>query len=280
MIAAPDVPVPYRILTRDEESGDVVTIRIRPLAGAPPRFEPAQFGMVGVAGVGEVPLSISSRIDDDHTHAYTVRRSGAVTASLCAARPGDVVTVRAPLGRPWDLTAATTHHGVFVAGGIGIAPLRAAVEAWLDAAPDGATRTTLLVGANDADDLIYRHWLSDLRHAGVDVQLAVDDAGTGGAVWEGHVGYVTDLIGAGVARAGAHPVAAFVCGPDAMMIAATRALESAGVGRDAIQLTLERNMHCGNGWCGHCQLGPLLLCRDGPVVSAAVLGDLLTRSEL
>jgi len=274
---APDVPVPARVIARTEEVPDVVTLRLRPTFGLLEEFQPAQFSMIGVAGVGEVPISISSSVDDRTAHAYTIRRSGAVTGVLFDQEVGSVVTVRGPFGRPWDLERSGGRHALFVAGGIGLAPLRAAIAA---VAKGGrASRVTVLAGSTTPELQIFRSWLHSLRSDHVDVRLAADAVGATepGVSWDGHVGYVTDLIARVVDNSN---VAAYICGPDAMMTATITLLEHLGVALDDIEVTLERNMQCGTGWCGHCQLGPFMLCRDGPVLRATELGDLLGRPEL
>jgi len=248
--------------------------------------------MIGIAGVGEVPISISSPTRDDTAYSYTIRAIGAVTQRLVGSEVGDVVTVRGPFGRSWDLAAAQGGDVAFIAGGIGIAPLRAAIEAVI-ANREQYERIIVLVGAPTPDDVVYRPWLESLRQEDVDVRITVDRPGSHASKWPDSVGLVTELVvGAvgsvsgevpdGGANGGAavHHLTAFLCGPDAMMMATVFELESLGVHRDQIQLTLERNMQCAIGTCGHCQLGGLLICRDGPVVTASQLGDLLTVSEL
>ena len=272
--AAPDVPVLHRVVGRVEEGPDVVTLSVRPAFGPLLPFLPAQFSMIGVFGVGEVPISISSRIDDQTAHGYTIRRAGAVTTALVDRPVGSFVTVRGPFGRAWDLRRVDGRHAVFVAGGIGLAPLRAAIE---HVTRRGlADRVSVLVGSATPAQQIFGEWLSALADDGVDVRRSAD-VGNQSTQWDGHVGFVTELISRAVDGSGA---VAFVCGPDAMMVAAVAALHDAGVAIDDIEVTLERNMQCGVGWCGHCQLGPFLLCRDGPVLGATELGDLLERPEL
>ena len=275
-----DMPVPNRVVARHEETVDVVTLRVQPVAAELPDFQPAQFSMIGVVGVGEVPISISSACDDRTAHDYTLRRAGAVTNALWNRRVGDVVTVRGPFGRPWDLRRAEGRHAVFIGGGIGIAPLRAAIDALATRTAATPRRLSVLVGAATPSDHLYEPWLADLAAGGVEVLRSVDRTGDVDD-WPHAVGFVTELIPPVVAEwTGDVAVSAYVCGPDAMMSAAIHTLGRCRVAPADVEVTLERNMQCANGWCGHCQLGPLLVCRDGPVASASELGDLLERSEL
>lgn len=280
MSAAPTPAVPglWRVVGRRVDADDVATLFVRPLDGEPPAFEPAQFSMIGVPGVGEIPISMSTPTRERDAHGYTIRRSGAVSDRLVGLDVGDVVTVRGPFGHPWQLQRAAGRHAVFVAGGIGIAPLRAAIHELLAGQPTVAG-VVVLAGAIDPSRFVFREWFDELASTGVDVRLAVDRVDHGS--WDGHVGVVTGLLPAVVGEVGDPGcVAAFVCGPDAMMAATVSELGRLGVPGEQIQVTLERNMHCGVGWCGHCQLGPLLVCRDGPVLDAVALGDLLTIGEL
>jgi NAD(P)H-flavin reductase len=274
-----DLPQPYRVVAATPESHDVVTLEVMPVRGDLPTFAPAQFSMIGVAGIGEVPISVSSSTAD--THRYTLRRAGAVTGAVCDARPGDVVTVRGPFGRPWDLDRARGARVLFVAGGIGLAPLRAAIDAVTTGDPV-ATGVDVLIGVRSPRERIFTDWLDELGHRTVGVEpvivhQTVDAVGPDEA-WDGPRGPVTGLLS--LATAGASRTAVYVCGPDVMMAATLRTLDELGIPASSIQLTLERNMHCANGWCGHCQLGPILVCRDGPVVDAARIGRLLEVAEL
>jgi anaerobic sulfite reductase subunit B len=271
---APDVPVSCRVIARQLETVDVVTLWVQPVRGTSPSFRPAQFAMIGVAGVGEVPISISSSVEDNTAQAYTLRRAGAVTTRLFETHVGDIVTVRGPFGRPWNLDRAAGRHAVFVAGGIGLAPLRAAIDQL--ARQRIADRISVLVGARTPEHHLYGGWLRKLAAEGVTVLRAVDGL-TERYAWKDHVGLVTDLVPQVV---DGQPVAAFVCGPDPMMVATISSLRRSGVADDDIEVTLERNMQCANGWCGHCQLGPLVVCCDGPVVTSTELGRLLEQAEL
>jgi anaerobic sulfite reductase subunit B len=275
MTAAPDPmrPVPYVVTSRRAETYDTVTLMLRPAGNPiePPRA--GQFTMLYSFGVGEVPVSVSG-FSRGEVLVQTIRAVGAVTRALCAAAPGDTVGVRGPFGTDWRLSIADGRDALIVAGGIGLAPLRPVVLAALDQRAR-YDRVVLLVGARSPEDLIFTRELETWRRRGADVQVTVDH---GRADWDGHVGLVTSLIEHAIADPA--DTAAFVCGPEIMMRLSADMLARCGVPATDIRVSLERNMRCGAALCGHCQLGPLLLCRDGPVVNYAEAAPLVTIKEL
>jgi NAD(P)H-flavin reductase len=268
-----DVPASYRVTDRRQETGDAWTLRLEADDGACPRFAPGQFSMLYVLGSGEVPISISAIPDGGGTLVHTVRAVGAVTRTLCAARPGAVVGVRGPFGRGWPLAEAEGGDVVVVAGGLGLAPLRPVVHQ-LIARRERYGRVALLYGGRSPADLLYRDELEAWREA-IDVGLIVDAPAEG---WDGRVGVVTRLIRR--ARFDPANTLAMACGPEVMMRFAAAALRERGVASADIWLSLERSMKCATGHCGHCQLGPLFVCKDGPVVRHDRVERLMGVSEL
>jgi anaerobic sulfite reductase subunit B len=270
---APMRPVRYVVTGRHAETYDTVTLMLRPVGNPiePPR--PGQFTMLYAFGVGEVPVSISG-FGRGEVVVQTVRAVGAVTQALCAAAPGDMIGVRGPFGTDWGLSIADGRDVLIVAGGIGLAPLRPVVLAALDQRAR-YDRVVLLIGARSPDDLIFTRELETWSRRGADVRVTVDHGRPG---WDGQVGLVTALIENAVADPS--DTAAFVCGPEIMMRLSAGMLVRCGVPAADIRVSLERNMRCGAAVCGHCQLGPLLLCRDGPVVSYAEAARLVTIKEL
>lgn len=270
---APMRPARYVVAGHRAETQDTMTLMLRPAGDPiePPR--PGQFAMLYAFGVGEVPVSISG-FHRGEVLVQTIRAVGAVTRALCAAVPGDVVGVRGPFGTDWGTSVADGRDMLIVAGGIGLAPLRPVVLAALDqrARYDGVV---LLVGARSPQDLIFTRELETWRRRGADVRITVDHGHTG---WDGHVGLVTGLIENAIEDPA--NTAAFVCGPEIMMRLSADTLVHCGVPAAGIRVSLERNMRCGAALCGHCQLGPLLLCRDGPVVNYAEAAPLVTIKEL
>ncbi|MEU4689893.1 FAD/NAD(P)-binding protein [Actinoplanes sp. NPDC023714] len=267
----PAIPIPHRVVSRRADTADTVTVELAPIAEPLPVFRPGQFAMLTAYGIGEIPISVSGSHGNRPQH--TIRAVGAVSRALHDSAPGDLVGVRGPFGTTWDTAAAAGHDVLVIAGGIGLAPLRPVVRRLLaDRAVVG--RLCVLAGARQPGELLYpdelRRWS---RHGQVEV---IVDRPSGD--WAGHVGLVTTLVPG--ARVDPAVAVAYVCGPEPMMRFTARALIDRGVPAERIQMSLERNMRCGAGWCGHCQLGPLLVCRDGPVVAYPVAESLLTVPEL
>jgi NAD(P)H-flavin reductase len=249
-------PLPYRVVDRRQETSDTATLTLEAARAALPQWTPGQFTMVYAFGVGEIPVSVSGGRAGLIRH--TVRGVGAVSRAICVAPVGSTLGLRGPYGQGWP--APPEHADVVVlAGGIGLAPLRPVVTAAL-ARPG---RVFVLIG--DAE------W----RDAGAEVLVTVDRADTS---WSGRVGVVTTLLD-GLDLASGTSVG-YVCGPEVMMRIGARALVDRGVPRDRVSVSLERNMRCGVALCGHCQLGPILVCRDGPVVGLDQAQGLLATREL
>jgi anaerobic sulfite reductase subunit B len=267
------VPLPYRVTDRQQETADSSTLTLEPLGE--PMVSPlaGQFSMVYAFGVGEVPISVSGRTGNGGV-LHTLRAVGAVTRALHDTRVGQVLGLRGPYGTDWGLPAPTGDDLIIAAGGIGLAPLRQVVYHALDER-DRYGSVHVLIGARTPADLLYTGEYDRWRTAGADVRVTVDRADTS---WTGRVGVVTGLIG-GVA-VDPRSTTAFVCGPEVMMRFAARALTGRGIPSPAIRISLERNMRCGVGLCGHCQLGPLLVCRDGPVTTYDLAESLLLVKEL
>ena len=268
------LPAPHRVTARTRETADTWTLALEPCDGARVPFAPGQFTMLSAGGAGEVPVSISGDPADAGRLVQTVRAVGLATQAICAAEPGRVLGVRGPYGRGWPLDLPAGTDVVVVAGGIGLAPLRPAVLELLGRRATGG-RVVLLYGGRAPDQLLFGAELDRWRARGAEVAVIVDVAGP---AWRGPVGVVTRLV----QRCALDPArtVALLCGPEVMMRFAATALLDRGVGAGRIHVSMERNMQCGMGRCGHCQLGPFLLCRDGPVHPWEVLEPWLAIPEL
>jgi NAD(P)H-flavin reductase len=272
---SPLVPRPFRVLATRKETADTTTLTIEPADGIPLAFAAGQFTMLGTFGGAEAPISVTSSPVAGPME-QTIRDMGGVTHDLTTVAPGDMLTVRGPYGTGWDITDGAGGDLVFVAGGIGLAPLRSAL---LEALANRAAyrRVILLYGARTPAEQVFRDDLT--RWAGGDGGIAlavtVDRADHG---WAGPVGLVTGLIPD--APFDPDRTLALVCGPEVMMRFVATALIDAGVPAGRIRISLERNMKCGIGLCGHCQLRELFICTDGPVLPYDRVAGLMTTREL
>jgi sulfhydrogenase subunit beta (sulfur reductase) len=271
-------PVPFEhttavIAAMIPETADTVTLRLTTTDECLLAARAGQFVMVELPGFAIPPVSIS-RVNPDGLE-LTIRSVGAATAALTSLAVGSEVALRGPLGRGWPLLEAIGRDVVIVAGGIGLAPLRPLIDAVLrERARFGAVRVYL--GARTPRDRLFVAEMNALAgRTDVDVSEIVDRAGP---EWLGRVGVVTQLLDR--ADWDGRRATAFVCGPERMMQATTGALAHLGVAPESTWVTLERNMACGVGTCGHCQMGPFFVCRDGPVFSLAELGTAFGREGL
>lgn len=255
------LPRAFRVVAQHRETRDTVSLEIEPEDGGEVRFSPGQFTMLYVFGIGEVPLSISGGGSNRETLIHTVRSVGAVTEAICSLGQGDRVGVRGPYGTGWPVLPEARDL-VMVAGGIGLAPLRAVVHSVLENRGRFGS-ISLVYGTRSPIDLLYQAELRDWRSRfDIEVAVTVDRSDEG---WFGDVGMVTTLL----PRIGFDPAltVAMVCGPEIMMKVVARELVSRGVDAADIYISLERNMKCAIGFCGHCQFGPDFVCRDGPIVT-------------
>jgi len=238
-------------------------------------FLPGQFSMVSVHGVGALPISISGDPAEPKCLVYTVRSVGKATHALVSRKVGEELGVRGPFGRGWPLEAARGKDIVVVAGGIGLAPLRPLIyEVLQHRALYG--RLVVLYGARSPREVLYPGELKAwARQPETQFLTTVD---YGGLNWHGHVGVVTTLLK--YARLQPSRSVAMICGPEIMMRFVTRDLEAQGMKREDIYVSMERNMKCGIGFCGHCQYGPHFICKDGPVFCYDQIRPLLDKYEL
>jgi NAD(P)H-flavin reductase len=271
--ADPMLPRAARVLGSRREGADVWTLDIA-ADGAPP-FLPGQFNMLTAFGVGEAAISMSGDPAEPGCLVHTIRAVGAVSSALTRLDAGDLLGLRGPFGTGWPMADAEGRDVVVIAGGLGLAPLRPALyRLFAERARYG--RVTLLFGARSPADILFRGEIEEWRkrlEAGIEMTVDRSDSG-----WRGHVGVVTTLI----RRADFDPsrTVAMVCGPEVMMRFAIAALQEAGVPDEAVYLSMERNMKCAIGFCGHCQFGTVFVCRDGPVFRYDRIRSLLRVKEL
>ncbi|NDP47250.1 MAG: Ni/Fe hydrogenase subunit gamma [Sulfuriferula multivorans] len=267
------VPHAATVVARTQESPSIFTLQLRlddAAAQAAYRFAPGQFNMLYLYGVGEVPISIMSDPGDQGSIGHTIRAIGRVTQGLSSLQPGDQVGLRGPFGRGWPLQEIGGHDLVLVTGGLGCAPVVSVIH-YVLRRRERFGKLVIIQGVKHAEDLIWReqydHWATL-----PDTQVLVA-ANEGGALWPWHVGRVTELFS--MARFNPERAAAMMCGPEGMMRAAAESLLQRGLPESRLFLSMERNMQCAVGRCGHCQLGGSFVCRDGPVFSWGQVKSLL-----
>jgi NAD(P)H-flavin reductase len=256
----PYLPREAEVVARSQESADTFSLQLRLTDGQPYDFAPGQFNMLYLHGCGEVPISIVADDAADGTLTHTVRALGRITNGLAALQVGDRIGLRGPYGRGWPMREAVGRDVVVVTGGLGCAPSVSIIHHILEHRADYG-HLSILQGVKHTDDLIWRAQYDDwAAREDVNVLLAADVATPG---WHGHVGLVTALF----ERLDITPgrTIAMLCGPEMMMRAAADGLHRMGVAAEAIYLSMERNMQCALGHCGHCQIAEHFVCRDGPV---------------
>jgi NAD(P)H-flavin reductase len=270
------LPRPHRVTSISRETRDVVTFAIEPADGSEPdRFAPGQFNMLYAFGIGEVPISMSGAGPDGRGIDHTVRDVGAVSHALASVEPGSIVGVRGPFGKPWPVERAVGTDVVVIAGGIGLAPVRPLIRHLFEHRDDFG-RVCVLYGARTPVELIFRDEVNAwVARDDAQVFITVDAADER---WVGHVGVVPKLLRR--VTFDTENVTCYVCGPEAMMRFTIRDLHGMGVPSGRVFLSLERNMECAIGVCGHCQLGPEFVCLDGPVFAYPDVERLLSVAEL
>lgn len=269
----PYLPMAAQVIDFIEESPTIFTLRLRLTDEQQNQrysFAPGQFNMLYLPGVGEVAISIVSDPQDAQLIDHTIRAVGRTTQGLQQLRRGDYIGLRGPYGRGWPMAESRGHDIILVTGGLGCAPVVAVINYVLMRRAQFG-KLTIIQGVKHADDLIWRqryeYWntLPDTQ-----VLIAADQ---GGALWPFHQGRVTGLLSQSIAK----PDYAFamLCGPEGLMQAAAAGLLTQGFRPDRIYLSMERNMQCAVGHCGHCQYGSDFICKDGPVFSYPQICDRL-----
>jgi len=251
------------VVAHTQESPTIFTLKVRlddAALQAAYRFAPGQFNMLYLYGVGEVPISIMSDPEERDGIGHAIRTLGRVTQGLAALRPGDKVGLRGPFGRGWPLQEMGGRDVVLVTGGLGCAPVVSVIH-YVLRRRERFGKLVIIQGVKHAEDLIWREQYD--RWAKLpDTQVLVA-ASQGGTLWPWHVGRVTELFG--LVNFNPERAVAMMCGPEGMMRTAAENLLARGLPESQLYLSMERNMQCAVGRCGHCQFGGAFVCRDGPV---------------
>jgi NAD(P)H-flavin reductase len=270
------LPDLYRIERVIKESYDTFTVELTTMAADGTFvFEPGQFNMLYIFGVGEIPISISGDPARPQKIVHTTRAVGTVTNAMSQLKVGDSLGLRGPFGTVWPVKIARGQDVVLIAGGIGLAPLRPALYQILSQR-EAYGKIVVLYGARSPDDILFRKELEQWRaRFDLDIHVTVDYANE---QWHGNVGVVTKLI----SRAPFDPMntIAMICGPEVMMRFSVVELQKRGLSAENIYVSMERNMKCAVGLCGHCQFGSVFICRDGPVFAYSQVQDWINRREV
>lgn len=272
------MPVPARITAVREENFNTRTFQfeiVDPDIRQAYRWAPGQFNLIYVPGVGEAAISISSDPAQQGIFSHTIREVGSVTRAVTRLGVGGLVGLRGPFGRPWPMDRLPGHDVVIVSGGIGLAPLRPVIY-WILRHRDQCRRVVLLYGCRTPQDRLYADELEKWQSERIiDVLVTVDNATPG---WVGPVGVVTKLLQR--IRVNAERTIVLICGPRMLNRVAAWNFLQLHVPPSQVFVSLERNMNCGFGRCGHCQYGPKFVCRDGPVFAFQEIADIFAKDEI
>jgi NAD(P)H-flavin reductase len=275
-VLSPMVPAIFRVEKYRKETHDTYTLELKPASGTGEhRFGAGQFNMLYKFGVGEAAISISGDPTSPNPLIHTIRAVGTATKAMSKFKVGDTIGVRGPFGSCWPVETAKGNDVLIIAGGIGLAPLRPVVYQVL-AERHRYGKVYLLYGTRTPEDLLYRAELEKWRaRFDLEVLVTVDRASS---EWHGNVGVVTTLLKKLVLDP--DNTVAMICGPEIMMRFVAMDLIKKEFGLDHIYVSMERNMKCGIGLCGHCQYGPTFICKDGPVYTYDQVIELLARREI
>lgn len=254
------IPAVATVISRRREFANVVTLKLRvdEITAAATNFTPGQFNMLYAFGVGEAAISISDLPDNEGGIVHTIRGAGAISNALTSLKNGDALGVRGPFGTGWP--APRSRDVIIIAGGLGLAPLRPFINQLTQRRPEYRS-ITLLCGAREPQTIMFDRDLRRWKECdNVETYITVDSAN---AAWAGNVGLVTSLLDG--LTIDSSNTTAFVCGPEIMMRHAAESLCDVGIPNSKIWLSMERNLKCAIGHCGHCQFGPAFVCKDGPV---------------
>ncbi|MCL9684940.1 FAD/NAD(P)-binding protein [Legionella maioricensis] len=268
----PYLPFEAEIAERVQESATIFTLHLRfidPEHHERFIFYPGQFNMLYLYGVGEVAISIVSDPKKKNILSHTIRAVGRVTKALQKLHPGDRIGIRGPYGRGWPLKQAKGKDIVVVTGGLGCAPSISIINYILERRAQYG-HLSILQGVKHSEDFIFKKQYELWKKSPhTEIHIAADQAGP---KWPWSVGYVTDMIDK-IKLDPANTIA-MMCGPEMMMNTAIKVLNKKGVSEEHIYLSMERNMECGIGQCGHCQYGGFFICKDGPVFAYSEIKEL------
>jgi len=256
----PFLPRLARIVAAEQFTPKEKWFRLVAQDGRPLAHPPMSFVQVSVFGIGEAPISVCSSPTREQAFELCVRNVGSVTSAMHKLDVGDTLGIRGPFGNGFDAAAHKGKDFLFVAGGLGLAPARSLIQYVLDRRQDYA-RVTILIGARTPGDLLFRNDIKEWEtRPDVQTLVTVDRPAEG---WTGNVGVITTLFRK--FRINPSTTLAVIIGPPIMFKFAVLEALAAGVPENRCICSLERRMKCGLGWCGHCQIRNVYVCKEGPV---------------
>ena len=257
-----------KILNISDETANIRTFTLEPAKAIP--FRAGQFMDLTMPGIGEAPFTPSSNHNACDKLDFTVMRAGRVTGLMHQAKIGDIVGIRGPYGLGYPLADFKSKELFIVGGGVGLAPLRALLYALFNEVND-YKKIVVKYGARTSKDIVYKNEIDSWRQKAphIDIEISVD---VGDDTWQGNVGLVTTVLRPGAVDI--NNAVAIVCGPPIMMKFVTFKLLELGFKDSCVYLSMEKNMSCGVGKCGHCRIGPYYACKDGPVFTYDKLKEL------
>ncbi len=259
-------PIRSTVIETIQESPLIKTFVLKPEEEF--SFKTGEFVELTMDGIGEAPFTPSSSPLDSDNVEITVMKCGYLTDKLHKVEPGEVLGIRGPFGRGYPLETFFDKQVIIVSGGCGFAPIRSLMYNMI-ALKERFRSVTLCYGAKTPNDCIYEPFVAEVRALdGFDVIRTVD---FGDDQWKGKVGVVTELVDD--LDIDLRYAVAVVCGPPIMMRFGTYKLLDIGFKEEDIWLSMEKNMSCGCGKCGHCMMGDLFVCKDGPVFNYAEIKD-------
>jgi NAD(P)H-flavin reductase len=268
MFKSPYKPIPATLLKVIEETANIKTFVLRPEENF--SFATGQFIELSIPGVGEAPFTPSSSPFDTNTIDVTIMKAGCLTEQLHAMKGGETLGIRGPYGHGYPVEHYYGKEVLILGGGVGLAPLRSFLLTLL-AQKDKFKKIVLCYGSKSPDDVVYKYLFPEWKKIpGLEILRSVDKCPSG--QWDETVGLVTCLLDK--VKVDIHQAVAIVCGPPIMMKFGTLKLLEIGFQPKDIYLSMEANMSCGLGKCGHCQLGPYFICKDGPVFTYEQIKDL------
>jgi len=268
----PYLPHEATIVDRIQEAPDLFTLRLKfsePEVQKNFQFQAGQFNMLYLYGIGEIPISIVSDPNSSDIIEHTIRVVGSVTRGLSCLTKGDRIGLRGPFGNGWPMLESKHKDIVVITGGLGCAPAVSVIN-YIEQRRDDFGRLNILQGVKHTSDFIWKDRYEKWKKLKDTQVLLTSD--TGEVIWPWSIGPVTSLFDQ--LEFNPENVSVMICGPEGMMHVVCEHMLDNRVSPEQLFLSMERNMQCAIGHCGHCQYGSQFVCKDGPVFNYATIRHL------